>query len=351
MKSSQKPISKNEYERLCVKAVAGSLTPSEEKELNAWLNRSEENRACYEDCKQAWQQTGLSSPPQIPDTQAEWHHLARSLAIPSKKKKTEHASLSNRLRSLTESFHGRTRLAFASMVFALTVTVFLIQFVFNASKIQIVNTAPAEKTCIRLPDGSEVWLNSESSLQYPKTFSEKERKIRLSGEAYFTVVQTADPFVVYTENARTQVLGTSFNVWARHQETRVIVKRGQVQLMRTNQDSIKVNLIKNQMSRINQQKPAENPQSINAEYKIGWIEGRLVFEKTPLSEILEEISRYYGVTITLTNDVLAIETLTATYENISLSTVLQSLSLSCNTSYRIQSENQIDFGISKEESS
>jgi ferric-dicitrate binding protein FerR (iron transport regulator) len=348
MKSSQKPISTNQYEQLCVKAVAGSLTTSEKKELNNWLNQSEGNRVYYESCKQVWQQTGLSLPPQTPDARTEWHQLARSLVIPSKKEKTERASW---LRSLTEPLHGRTRFAFASIVFALAITVALIQFVFNAPKIQIVNTASAEKTCVRLPDGSEVWLNSESSLQYPKAFSGKERKIRLSGEAYFTVVQTANPFVVCTENARTLVLGTAFNVWARHQETRVIVKRGRVQLTRSSQDSIKVNLTKNQMSRIDRQKPAENPQIVNAEQKIGWMEGRLVFEKTPLSEILEEIARFYGVTITIANEALATETLTATYENISLSTVLQSLSLSCNTGYRVRSENQIDFGIPKEEPS
>ena len=350
MESQHKPISKNEYEQLCVRAITNSLTPTEKNELNNWLNRSEENRAYYEDCKLTWQQTGLSAPPQTPDAQKEWHDLARSLSLSPKKKKTGLLpSIPHQVRSLLNPSHVRTRWAFASAAIFLVVTFSLIQFVFNTSGIQTVITQSTEKTVVRLPDGSEVWLNSQSTLRYTKKFSTKERKVHLTGEAYFTIVKGEKPFVVCTENARTQVLGTAFNVWARHQETRVIVKRGHVRLTRSSRDSVSVDLIKNQMSRIDQQSPPENPQSVNAENRIGWMEGRLVFEKTPLSEILEEIERFYGVNINLTNDTLTRETLTATFENIPLYTVLESLSLSYNTTYRVRSEGQIDFGILKED--
>ena len=350
MELQHKPILENEYKQLCVRAVTDSLTPSEKKDLNAWLNQSEENRAYFEDCKLAWQQTGLSAPPEMPDAQTEWRDLARLLSISPKKKKTGLLpSISHRLRSLWNPSHVRIRWAFASAAVVLVVTFSLIQYLSNTPGIQTIITQPTEKTVVRLPDGSEVWLNSESTLRYAKKFSAKERKVRLTGEAYFTVVQDEKPFVVCTENARTQVLGTAFNVWARHQETRVIVKRGHVRLARSSQDSVSVDLIKNQMSRIDQQFPPENPQSVNAEHRIGWMEGRLVFEKTPLSEILEEVERFYGVKIYLTNDTLTRETLTATFENIPLSTVLQSLSLSYNTAYQVRSEGQIDFGVSKKD--
>jgi transmembrane sensor len=350
MESQHKSMSTNDYEQLCVKAVTDRLTSSEKKELNDWLNRSEENRVYYENCKRTWQQTGLSAPPEIPDAQTEWHDLARVLSIsPNKKKTGLLPSITHRLRSLWSVSSARSRWVFASAAVVLLLVFSLIQFVFNANSIQTVMTQPAEKTMVRLPDGSEVWLNSESTLQYTKKFSAKERKVQLTGEAYFTVVKDKKPFVVCTENARTQVLGTAFNVWARHQETRVIVKRGHVRLMRSLQDSDSVDLIKNQMSRIEQQDPPENPSSVNAENRIGWMEGRLLFEKAPLSEILEEVERFYGVKIDLMNDTLSRETLTATFENIPLSTVLQSLSLSYNTAYRVRSDGQIDFGIPQEE--
>ena len=233
MESQQKPISQNEYEQLCVKAVTDSLSPPEQEVLADWLNRSEENRAYYEDCKRTWQQTGLSAPPEIPHAQTEWHDLSRALSIsPTKKKTGLLPSITDRLRSLwsASSVQSRTRWAFASAAVVLSISFSLNQFVFNAHRIQTIPTQTAEKTMVRLPDGSEVWLNSESMLQYTKKFSARERKVRLTGEAYFTIIQDKKPFVVCTENARTQVLGTAFNVWARHQETRVIVKRGHVRV-------------------------------------------------------------------------------------------------------------------------
>ena len=208
MESPSKPINKSKFEQLCVRAVAGSLTSSEEKDLNTWLNRSKENQAYYEECKRTWQQTGPTTPPEIPNIQTEWRDLARSLSIfPKKKKAGLLPSISHRVRSLLNPPHVRTHWAFVSAVVVLAVTFSLIQFIFNAPGIQTVITQPAEKTMVRLPDGSEVWLNSESSLQYTKKFSAKERKVRLTGEAYFTVVKDDKPFVVCTENARTQVLG------------------------------------------------------------------------------------------------------------------------------------------------
>ncbi len=352
MESGHKIILKNIYEQLCIKSVTDSLTPPEKKELNDWLNQSEENRAYYEDCRRTWQQTGLTVPPEIPDTQTEWRDLARSLSIFPKKKKTGLLPpISHRVRSLLNSSSVQARWAFASAAAVLVIAFSLYQIVYNTHGIQTISTQPVEKTMVRLPDGSEVWLNSESTLQYPKKFSSKERKVRLTGEAYFTVIKDNAPFLVCTENARTQVLGTAFDVWARHEETRVIVKRGHVRLMRSSRDTTSVDLLKNQMSRIDQKHPPETPQSVNAENRIGWMEGRLIFEKTPLSEILEEVERFYGVKINLTNDTLSRETLTASFENIPLSTVLQSLSLSYNTAYRIRSAGQVDFGISEEDPS
>ena len=149
-----------------------------------------------------------------------------------------------------------------------------------------------------------------------------------------------------TKNACTEVLGTAFNVWSRHDETRIIVKNGKVRLKRSPHDTLQVEIVRNQMSRVTQQLPPEKPNTVNADQKIGWMEGRLVFEKTTLLEIIEEIERYYGIRINLLDETLARETLTASYNNTSLSNVLQSLSLSCGTNYRYLSEQQIDFGMS-----
>src|SRR5690606_26229989 len=64
-----------------------------------------------------------------------------------------------------------------------------------------------------LPDGSEVWLNANSTLTYPSKFTENERKVNFSGEAYFSVVKnTQKPFKVISHGQQVEVLGTEFNI-------------------------------------------------------------------------------------------------------------------------------------------
>src|SRR5688572_16316604 len=70
-----------------------------------------------------------------------------------------------------------------------------------------------QRTRVTLPDGSAVYLNASSTLTFPEVFAESERTVELTGEAFFEVVKNpAKPFVVKTNNIRTVVLGTSFNV-------------------------------------------------------------------------------------------------------------------------------------------
>ena len=66
-----------------------------------------------------------------------------------------------------------------------------------------------------LPDGSEVWINSKSTLSFSDDFGKSERRVSLSGEAYFTVVRDENkPFIVSVNNRDVRVLGTEFNVKA-----------------------------------------------------------------------------------------------------------------------------------------
>ena len=65
---------------------------------------------------------------------------------------------------------------------------------------------------MQLSDGTKVWVNANSQLRFPATFSEKERRVELNGEAYFEVAKQERPFLVVSEGLETQVLGTHFNV-------------------------------------------------------------------------------------------------------------------------------------------
>ena len=87
---------------------------------------------------------------------------------------------------------------------------------FSSSKnIVSTKTFPQDIRLLRLPDGSRIWVNQNTEIEYPKQFASNERVISLKGEAFFEVARdTSRPFIITSGEIRTTVLGTSFNVKA-----------------------------------------------------------------------------------------------------------------------------------------
>ncbi len=332
------------FNRLCSKAITDHLPKNEANQLQIRIDE-DENRARYlRDLKILWQQTDTVMPTEIPDSHQEWNQLACRLRLSAHQKPGRQVFSMALIRDYVQSIEVRTRWAMA----VAAVLVFAAISIFHhlqPVRVEAIATHTAEKKYVRLPDGSEVWLNTVSEIQYPEKFAAKSREIKLTGEAYFVIVPDSKPFIVNTQNACTKVLGTAFNIWSRNDETRVIVKRGKVQLSRSEEDTLHVDLVKDQMSLIAKSYPPRAPKTVDAEYQIGWMEGRLLFEKVPLKDILDELERYYGVDIRLKDLSLEDKTMTAIFENRTLETVLSSLCLSLETDYLYQSEELIHVGV------
>lgn len=160
---------------------------------------------------------------------------------------------------------------------------------------------------VTLPDGSQVRLNSESSLTYRAHFA-RTRNVRLEGEAFFEVTRGDDRFVVETFNARTSVLGTSFNVRARPDEdqanTSVVVASGKVRVDAKDSDDDGVVLSAGQQSRVNAsaERPTA-PESVVLERRLVWLTGGLAFSDQPFKIIFEEIERRFDVEIEASDDI------------------------------------------------
>ena len=79
--------------------------------------------------------------------------------------------------------------------------------------LQTITVPAGQRINITLADGTNVWLNARTTIQYPITFNEKERLVKLDGEAYFDVTKDKNkPFIVQTNNYNVEVLGTKFDV-------------------------------------------------------------------------------------------------------------------------------------------
>ncbi len=157
-------------------------------------------------------------------------------------------------------------------------------------------TARAETGRIELADGSIIDVNYDSKVGYIADFGVDERLVTLEGEAYFQIAASPIPFVIKTGNSRIQVTGTQFNVWSRTGETRVTVAEGSVSF--TAGEGSAVSLQANEMSISIGGKAPNSPQAVNAQYLIGWLDNKLVFQNASLADILTELERAYDVAVT-----------------------------------------------------
>ncbi len=188
---------------------------------------------------------------------------------------------------------------------AVLVLLFGVGFYFRSTS---VTAQRGEFAQVTLPDGSEVQLNSESSISYRPHFL-AARNVRLEGEAFFEVTKSDKPFVVETFNARTTVLGTEFNVRARSDEpqasTSVIVASGKVRLLSKNGDREGVVLTSGKQSSVSMNAPRPTiPELVPLSRRLAWRTGGLAFSDQPFSIIFQEIERRYDVEIEASDDIL-----------------------------------------------
>jgi len=151
-----------------------------------------------------------------------------------------------------------------------------------------------------LSDGSKVWLNAASSIHYPTSFPGNERKVEITGEAYFEVAHDAKkPFKVSVNNMEVQVLGTHFNVNAYRDERTIntTLLEGSVKVTKGSSMSI---LKPGQQAIIQQagdDKKITVENNIDVEAVIAWKNGYFSFTNADMTAVMRQISRWYDVDI------------------------------------------------------
>lgn len=189
----------------------------------------------------------------------------------------------------------------------------------------------AEIAVVELPDGSSVEMNSGSTIQYNRLFPFTNRTVTLNGEAYFSVQQDEETFIVKANGSAVEVTGTEFNIrsWADDpgSETTVTVTEGDVQFYPEGRKRNHVFLTAGQTSRL---RPKMNSPSQSAEASadedLAWRENRMIFHETPLIVILQDLERGFDVNIELDVENMEYETLTAYYNHpANLETILEDI--------------------------
>lgn len=159
---------------------------------------------------------------------------------------------------------------------------------------------------IMLSDGTQVWLNADSRLKYPVTFSKNGvRRVYLQGEAYFDVSADENhPFVVTAASTDITVYGTEFNIHARTDDyVRTTLVKGAVSVS-VEGDTCQTCLTPGQTAKVNLQDGSITLKEDPIELYVGWKQGKYYFEEIPLKDLFAELSLWYDVEVVFTDESL-----------------------------------------------
>ncbi|QEH42298.1 FecR family protein [Chitinophaga sp. XS-30] len=173
-----------------------------------------------------------------------------------------------------------------------------------------VNTPRGGQYQIILPDGSKVWLNAVSSLRFPTAFSGKERKVELTGEAFFDIAHNENqPFIVAVDKMEVEVLGTQFNIMAYANESsmKTSLLRGAVKVRSEGASSL---LKPGQQARLHKNGDLKVIDLPYAEETAAWKDGLFLFNNEDLDAIMRRISRWYNVDVAFTTENIKTQTFT-----------------------------------------
>lgn len=161
------------------------------------------------------------------------------------------------------------------------------------------------RSTLTLADGSKVWLNSGSILEFPSSFTEGKREIRLlTGEMYIEVAHDKKrPFLVHTSDFGVRVYGTSFNITTYEDAApEVVLVEGSISLKQTDMKE-EMMIHPNEMVSFDPSTGSFSKTVVNVDSYISWKDDYLSLDKTPMTELLKRIERYYNLSFNYDQDV------------------------------------------------
>lgn len=181
-------------------------------------------------------------------------------------------------------------------------------------EMQTITVPAGQRVNLDLPDGSNVWLNAGTRMQYPTAFLKGKREVILDGEAYFEVARNEkSPFVVHTHVMDVEVLGTKFNVeaYSRRNVFEASLMEGKVRVKSPVNEKVTVTLSPHYKTTLAGGKLVVSRIDDYNVYR--WKEGLYCFKNKPFAEIMKDLERYYDLTIRMDKEEIAKVALTGKF--------------------------------------
>lgn len=193
---------------------------------------------------------------------------------------------------------------------------------------------------ITLPDGTKVWLNAASSLKYPVEFVGNERRVEISGEAYFEVAKNATkPFKVQLNNMEVEVLGTHFNIngYTDEDDIRTTLLEGRVKVTAADKSKL---LQPGQQAQLNTSGNIYVANDVDLEEVVAWKDGNFQFENSDIKTVMRQLARWYDVEVSYKGAINK-HFVGSISRNVKLSQVLSMLQQTGEVKFKIEGKNLI----------
>jgi len=319
----ERMYTQKEIEELVGSYLSGNATDDDIEKLTLWIEESSENHTYYHQLCNIWQMANLKfSPDEINVDEAHRRFIRH---------------IEQRKWSPSGFFVYWQRIAAILLLpLVLVFSYLMLDKPANYSEAiyQEIFAPYGTHSKINLPDGSLVWLNAGSSLKYPAVFLPGERKIHLTGEAYFEVESDVEnPFIVETEHLQVRATGTAFNVEAYSVDSIVSVTmvKGEVNVL--TESSSTLEMMPGERFRYNLYTMKGDIEKTDPYKWYAWIDGRMVFRDDPLEYVFKRIGQTFNIDVSVKDTSIAKHLYRATFEEESLDEILRLLQMTAPIQY------------------
>ncbi len=325
MSSIIKIFNKNMIDwKLLSKHLAGETSAEENNKIGEWIKGRDKNKILYEDIQSDWEKINETIKMKKVDVNKAWDNLKDRII----REEPGLEDITVFKPDIYEKYFYRTLRIAASIILLIGVSFGAYKIYFKAPVFDkqntIVSSGSENTSIIVLPDGSKIFLNSNTYIRYANKFGTDNRAVYLKGEAYFEVVRnTKLPFIINTNKASVKVLGTTFNVntGISGKQVEVFVESGKVQLNRKNKNENNI-FIEPGYIGILSKNTLTKSRNTDTNY-LAWKTRYLVFRDTKLEAVAKTLGNIYNTSIVFENEETANCRLTTTFNNQSLDSIMK----------------------------
>jgi ferric-dicitrate binding protein FerR (iron transport regulator) len=307
------------------KYLAGEATPEEAMDIDDWLT-DPRNIKEFDEIERIWNSLSAGSIHEQPDLADGWLRLKNTLPVKKQAK-------------LVRLLLNRYTIA-ASLLAIFIYTAFTWLTHDNNPRPagwKYITKGSFENTLKdRLPDGSEVIISRNSTIQYTEDFNKPDRKLSLNGESYFNIVPSRErPFIISVDKLKIKVVGTSFNV-KKTNHPDIIEVQVQSGLVKMYTDAKEITVKKGQTGTYTIESGEFNLKDTVDVNSLSYATSNFSFNDMSLARISVYLEKAFGVTILADNNKLLQCRLTAQFENKSLTYIMDVIAATLNIEYSIQ---------------